>query len=90
MRLKSLENKFKKDLEFHKTYKNTMKDYIYKRHASKLSIEEFKQVPSQTNYIAYHGLRGVNKPGIVRVVFDNGAKFQSASLNKNVFKGPNL
>ena len=30
MRLKSLENKFKRDPEFYKSYKNTMKDYINK------------------------------------------------------------
>ena len=30
MRLKSLENKFKKEPTFHETYKSTMKDYINK------------------------------------------------------------
>ena len=42
MRLKSSENKFKKDPEFHKTCKKTIKDYINKGHASKLSLEELK------------------------------------------------
>ena len=76
MRLNSLGNQFKKDPEFHKTYKNTMKDYINKGHASKLSLEEL------------HLTQNVNKPGKVRVVFDAGAK--STSLNENLFKGPDL
>ena len=90
MRLKSLENKFKKDPEFHKTYKNTMKDYINKGHTSKLSLEEIKQTLSHTNYIPQHGVKNVNKPRKVRVVFDAGAKFQSTSLNENLFKGPDF
>ena len=44
MRLKSLENKFKRDPEFYRPCKNTMKDYISKGHASKLSLEELKQL----------------------------------------------
>ena len=62
MRLKCLENKFKRDPEFHKTYKNIMKDYINKGHASKLSLEELKQTPPHTNYIPHHGIKNVNKP----------------------------
>ena len=73
MRLKSLENKFKKDPEFQKTYENTMKFYINIGHASKLSLEELKQTLSHTNYIPHHGIKNVYKPGKVRVVFDAGA-----------------
>ena len=87
MRLKCSENKFKKDLEFHETYKNTMKDYINKGHASKLSLEEFKQTPSHTNYIPHHNVKNLNKPRKVGVVFFAGAKFQSTSINENFFKG---
>ena len=90
MRLKSLENKFKKDPEFPETYKNTMEDYINKGNASKLSLEELKQTPSYTNYILHHSVKSVNKPGKVRVVFDAGAKFQSTSLNENLSKGRDL
>ena len=43
MHFKSFENKFKRDPEFHKTYKNTMKDYINKGHELKLLAEELKQ-----------------------------------------------
>ena len=67
-----------------------MKDYINKGHASKLSPEELKKTPSHTNYIPHHGVKNVNKSGKVRVVFDVGAKFQSTSLNENLFKGPYL
>ena len=57
MRLKSLENKFKRDPEFYKSYKNTMKDYIKKGHASKLLLEELKQTAPHTNYIPHHGIK---------------------------------
>ena len=90
MHLKSLENKFKRDPEFYKSYKNTMKDYINTGHASKLLLEELKQTPTHTTYIPYHGVKKVNKPGKVRLVFDVGAKFQSTSLNEKLFKGPEL
>lgn len=43
-RLKHLENKFKKSVEFHETYKNTLKSYINEGHVSKLSLEELKQL----------------------------------------------
>ena len=89
MHLKSSENKFKRDPEFHKTYKSTMKDYINKGNALKLLAEELKQTP-HTNYIPHHSVKNVNKPGKVRVVFDAGTKFQSTSLNENLFKGPDL
>ena len=79
IRLKSLENKLKKDPEFYKTYKNTMKDYINKGYASKLSLEQLKQTPSHTNYVPHHGVKNVSKLGKVRVVFDAGAKVQSTS-----------
>ena len=84
MHLKSFENKFKRDPEFHKTYKNTMKDYINKGHELKLLAEELKQT------IPHHNVKNVNKPWKVRVVFNAGAKFQSTSLNENLFKGPDL
>ena len=53
-------------------------------------LEELKQTPPHTNYVPHHGVKNVNKPGKVRVVFDAGAKFQSTPLNKNLFKGPDL
>ena len=66
-----------------------MKDYINKGNALKLLAEELKQTP-QTNYIPHHSVKNVNKPGKVRVVFDAGTKFQSTSLNENLFEGPDL
>ena len=67
-----------------------MKGYINKGHASKLSLEELKQTPPHTNYITHNGLKNVKKPGKVSVVFNVGAKFQSTSLNENLFKGTEL
>ena len=90
MRLKSLENKFKKSPEFHKTYENTIKDYINKGHASKLWLEGLKKNSISHKLYSSSRRKNVNKPGKVRVVFDTGAKFQSTSLNENLFKGPDL
>ena len=61
-----------------------------KGHGSKLSLEELEQTPPHTNYITHNGLKNVKKPGKVSVVFNVGAKFQSTSLNENLFKGPEL
>ena len=61
-----------------------------KGHGSKLSLEELKQTPPHTNYITHNGLKNVKKPGKVSAVFNVGAKFQSTSLNENLFKGPEL
>ena len=61
-----------------------MKDYINKGHELKLLAEELKQT------IPHHNVKNVNKPRKVRVVFNAGAKFQSTSLNENLFKGPDL
>ena len=61
-----------------------------KGNGSKLSLEELKQTPPHTNYITHNGLKNVKKPGKVSVVFNVGAKFQSTSLNENLFKGPEL
>ena len=69
-RSKSLENKFKKDPEFHETYIHTMEDYTNKGHASKISLEEFEQTPSHTNYIPNRCVKNVNKSRKVRAVFD--------------------
>ena len=70
--------------------KNIMKDYINKGHSSKLLLKELEKTPFYTNYISHHGIINVNKPGKVEVVFDTGAKFQSTSLDQNLFKGPDL
>lgn len=67
-----------------------MKDYTNKGYASKLSLEKLKQILSQTNGIAYPAVKGIYKPGKMRVVSDAGAKFQSTFLNKNFCKGPDL
>ena len=67
-----------------------MKEYINKGHASKLSLEESKQIQSNTNHIPHHGLRNTNKLRKGRVVFKSGAKFQSNSLYENLPKRPSL
>ena len=54
-----------------------MKDYINKGDASKLSLEELKQTPSNANYILHHSVKSVNKPGKVRDKLNNFFKRKS-------------
>lgn len=64
-----------------------MRDYINKRHTSKLTLQQLKQTPFR---YPHHSVENVNKPGKLNIVFEVGAKFQSTLLNENLFKGPDL
>lgn len=98
MRLKSLEDKFKKDPEFHKTCKKTIKDYINKGHASKHSLEELKLHLTQIYSSSRHKKHKIRKNEssflcwfssfLVFLAFY--AKFQSTSFNENIFRAPDL
>ena len=88
-RFHSLEKKFRQHPEFFKKYKNTVKDYISKGHAVKLSPEEAKHRSPVANYVPHHDASNINRPGIVRVVFDAAAKFDKVCLNEKLLKGPN-
>ena len=41
-------------------------------------------------YLQHHSVFNISKPGKAYIVFDVGAKCQSASFNINLFKGHDL
>ena len=45
---------------------------------------------SITNYIPHHRVTNVNKPGKLRVVYNEAVEFNNTSLNKNLLKGLDL
>ena len=89
-RMINMERKFKQDPKFHEMYAATINDYIKQGHAIKVTSEKSESSSSIINYLPHHGVRNINKPGRVRVVFDVGAKFQNTCLNDNILKGPDL
>ena len=86
----NIERKFKQDPKFHEMYTATINDYIKQGHAIKVTSEKSERSSSIINYLPHHGVRNINKPGRVRVVFDAGAKFENKCLNDNILKGPDL
>ena len=88
-RLKSLENKFKKEPEFCKKYQQTIESHLKNGYATELDSKLYNENNEIVNYIPHHGIKNVNKPGKIRVVFDAGAKCNNTSLNENLLKVPN-
>ena len=86
----SLENKLNKKAELKKRYTDTIRDYINKGHATKLTPENAKLTSKITNYIPHHAVFNINKPSKLRVVFDAAAKYRGTSLNENLLKDPDL
>ena len=88
--MKSFKNKFKKDPTLASKYKETIKDYIGKGHATKLTQEKVSNIKPFTSYFPHHAVSNVNKPNKIRVVFDGAVQYQNSSLNKHLLKGPDL
>ena len=61
-RMKSIENKFKKNPTLAFKYKETIKYYIDKGHATKLTPEEVLNIKLFTNYVPHDAVSNVNKP----------------------------
>ena len=86
-RLKSLENKFKKEPEFCKKDQQTIESYLKNGYATRLNTKLHNENNEIVKYIPHHGVKNVNKPGKIRAVFDAGAKCNNNSLNQNLLKG---
>ena len=87
-RLKSLENKFKKEPEFFKKYQQTTESYLKNSYAPKLNSKLYNENNELVNYIPHHGVKNVSKPGKIPIAFDAGARCNNTLLNENVLKGP--
>ena len=89
-RLYNLERKLAKHPQIRQMYTETMKEYIKKGYARKLSDKKANTVSPRTNYIPHHSVTNINKPNKLRIVFDAAAKFSNTSLNQHLLKGPDL
>ena len=86
----NIERKFKQDPKFHEMYTANINGYIKQGHEIKVTIDKSERSSSIINNLPHHGVKNINKPGRVRVVFDAGAKFENTCLNDNILKGPDL
>lgn len=73
--MKSIKNKFKRDPALASKYKETIKDYIDKGYAIKLTAEEASNIKLFTNYVPHHSVSNGNNSNKIRVVFDATAEF---------------
>ena len=80
-RLYNLERKLAKHPQIRQMYTETMKEYIKKGYARKLSDKKANTISPRTNYIPHHSVTNINKPNKLRIVFDAAAKFSNTSLN---------
>lgn len=88
-RLKSLQKRLKKNLEFHEDYTRFMNNIIDKGYAEKVPVENLHRGDGKVWYIPHHGVYHQKKKKI-RVVFDCNASYRGFSLNGQLLQGPNL
>ncbi|XP_076660155.1 uncharacterized protein LOC143363463 [Halictus rubicundus] len=86
-RLFSLEKKLDRDPEYSSLYYQEMNRFIEKGYAKRVyEILNNERVW----YLPHFGVRNVNKPGKIRLVFDAAAKSEGLSLNDQLETGPDL
>ena len=85
-RMINMEQKFKQDPNVHEMYTTTINDYVKQGRAVKVTSEKSERSSSIIHYLLHHGVRNINKPGSVRVVFDAGAKFENTHLYDKILK----
>ena len=89
-RLQHLKRRFSRDPDLEAKYRAVIDDYVIKGCARKLTPEEAARKSNITWYLPHHPVFNVNKPQKCRVVFDAAAKFNGASLNDQLYQGPDL
>ncbi|XP_035660814.1 uncharacterized protein LOC118405422 [Branchiostoma floridae] len=93
-RLKHLQRKLSKDVNFKKDYADFMENIIEKGYAEKIPPDE-NVGPQHENenatvwYVPHHGVYHPQKKKI-RVVFDCAAEYAGTSLNQQLLQGPDL
>lgn len=88
-RLISTERRLKQNPEKAEAYKATIKSYLEKGYAKKLTPEETVETTNRW-YLPHHSVSNPNKPRKFRVVFDAAAQVRGTSLNSQLLTGPDL
>ncbi|CAG7701925.1 unnamed protein product, partial [Allacma fusca] len=89
-RLKCIERRMDKDLQFAVRYSAKINEFIEKGYARELTVAEAEMESPRTNYMSHFGVINPNKPEKLRLVFDLAAKSEGVSLNDCLLKGPDL
>ena len=85
----NLIRKFKSDPGYALEYRNFMSDVIQKGYAEMVPQDMLQRQDGKVWYIPHHAVYHKRKKTL-RVVFDCSSKFQHASLNDELFQGPDL
>ncbi|KAK0143550.1 hypothetical protein N1851_018290 [Merluccius polli] len=85
----NLIRKFKLDPGYALEYRNFMSDVIQKGYAEMVPQDMLQRQDGKVWYIPHHAVYHKRKKTL-RVVFDCSSKFQHASLNDELFQGPDL
>lgn len=85
------ESRFLKTPEHHQVYNNKFKELISEGYVRAATTEDFNGDWPNVNYLPMSLVINANKiPVGYRIVFDAAAKYQGASLNSCLLKGPDL
>ena len=86
MRLMCLKGRLAKDKALHEKYSAVMASYFEEGYAEKIGVTESKF----SWFLPHHPVVNPMKPDKLRIVFDCGAEYNGASLNKALIRGPDL
>ncbi|XP_071133077.1 uncharacterized protein [Mytilus edulis] len=89
-RLRSLKNKFIKNLKFKQDYTDFMDKLLERGYMEHVAKEQFNRNDGRVWYIQHHGVYHSQKPDKIRIVFDCSATYMGVSLNKQLIQGPDL
>ncbi|XP_076638806.1 uncharacterized protein LOC143350669 [Colletes latitarsis] len=87
-RLKSLERKMDKDPKFAAQYCEQIQHFLDCGYASKVILPVVND--TRVWYLPHFGVRNVNKPEKLRVVFDAAAVYHGTCLNDALLPGPDM
>ena len=91
VQLKSLEKRLTKDQTLWEKYSTTVKEDLDKGYV--VRVKDAHKVERRSKrewYLPHHPAVSPNKPGKVRRVLNEAAKFHGASLNKSLLTGPDF
>ncbi|CAH0404948.1 unnamed protein product [Chilo suppressalis] len=82
--------KFSTDSDYAARYKIEMARLFENNYARELSDKELKDDFSHVWYLAHFGVQNPNKPGKLRLVFDEAGRVDNICLNDYLITGPDL